>query len=61
MTRFTAVQGFYSFDTKSEYVAGLSYNIDNEKLAALVEKWLSEGLVKLDDRVAIVAGVGTVT
>lgn len=43
--RFTALEDFFSPETKSQYVKGLSYTARTPALAALVEKWLAEGKV----------------
>lgn len=50
--RFTPVEDFYSSETRSQYVAGLGYTArpENKLLSELVEKWLSEGKVKVDNR-----------
>jgi hypothetical protein len=48
--RFTAIENFYSEETRSQYVAGLSYIITtaahDDKLAELVPKWIAQGLVR---------------
>jgi hypothetical protein len=56
--RFTALQDFHSDETRSDYVIGLSYTVDNEKLAALVERWLKEGKVELGGPAARLTGIG---
>jgi hypothetical protein len=45
--RFTALQDFYSDETQSQYVAGLSYaaGLSDEKLRELIPKWIAEGKV----------------
>lgn len=44
---FTPVADFFSRETRSHYVAGMSYRVrvGNDYLATLVEKWLAEGKV----------------
>lgn len=44
---FTPTADFYAPETRSQYVAGLSYTVrpGNDYLAGLVEKWLAEGKV----------------
>jgi hypothetical protein len=58
--RFVALTDFFSEETASQYHAGLGYTIDNDKLAALVEKWISEGKVSLGGPAAMMTGSGTV-
>lgn len=47
--QFTPLKNFASPELRSEYSVGLSYTVrpGNTKLAALVEKWLAEGKVRL--------------
>ena len=56
--RFTAKQDFFSPETKSQYVKGLGYTVDdgNDKLAGLVKQWLKEGKVELGGPAAKVKG-----
>lgn len=54
--RFTALEDFYAEETSSHYVAGLGYTADNERLAALVARWVDEGKVKLGGGAAIMQG-----
>jgi len=58
MTRFTAMQDFWSDETKSQYMKGLSYTVHdgNDKLAALVQRWTKEGKVELGGPAATVKG-----
>ena len=57
-TRFTAIADFDSEETQSTYVKGLGYTVQNDKLAKLVERWISEGKVALGGAAAIVTGKG---
>ena len=56
--RFTALQDFYSDETQSQYVAGLSYQTQpgDHKLIELVPQWIVDGLVELGGPVAKIAG-----
>ena len=56
--RFTALQDFYSDETQSQYVAGLSYETrsDDHKLIELVPQWIVVGRVELGGPVARIAG-----
>jgi len=55
--RFTVVDGFFSEEFKSEYVAGLSYDTgDNKELEAAVTKWIKEGKVREGGPVATMTG-----
>lgn len=56
--RFTATQDFFSEETKSQYVEGLSYTVRDEKLAALAKQWLKEGKITLAEPAAKVEGKG---
>jgi hypothetical protein len=58
--RFTALQDFDSAETRSHYVAGLSYaaRSDDRVLLELLPQWLDEGLVKEGGPVAVVTGRG---
>ena len=57
-TRFMALEDFYSEETQSHYVKGLGYTVQNDKLAKLVERWISEGKVELGGAAATVTGKG---
>jgi len=56
--RFTVLQDFYSDETQSQYVAGLSYETrsGDHKLIELVPQWIVDGLVKLGGPQAMVSG-----
>jgi hypothetical protein len=56
--RFTALQDFYSDETQSQYVAGLSYETrpGDRTLIELVPQWIVDGLVELGGPVAKIAG-----
>lgn len=56
--RFTALQDFYSDETQSHYVAGLSYETrpGDRKLTELVPQWIVDGLVELGGPAAKVMG-----
>lgn len=58
--RFTALQDFFSEETKSQYVKGLSYTArpQDEVLLSLVPKWVTEGRVQLGGPSAEVSGKG---
>jgi len=58
--RFTAIHNFWSDETESEYVAGLSYlaRPEDTKLAPLVDRWIEAGLVREGGGVAVVIGRG---
>ena len=45
--RFTALQDFYSAETQSQYVSGLSYTVAaaDVKLHKLVARWIAEGKI----------------
>lgn len=49
--QFTPVKDFYSEETRSQYVTGLSYfckdDADHAKLKALLPKWVADGKVRL--------------
>jgi hypothetical protein len=48
--QFTPLKNFFSEELKSQYCVGLSYTVkpdkDHAKLAALVPKWIKQGLVR---------------
>ena len=46
--QFTPIKDFFSEEFQSQYCAGLSYTVrpEDQKLAALVPKWIEEGKVK---------------
>ena len=56
--RFTALRDFYSDETQSHYVAGLSYETrpDDRKLIELVPQWIIDGLVRMGGPQAMVSG-----
>jgi hypothetical protein len=56
--RFTALQDFYSDETQSQYVAGLSYETGpkDHKLIELVPQWIVDGLVQMGGPTAKVFG-----
>ena len=58
--RFTAVQDFFSDETQSQYVKGLGYTVQNERLGGLVERWNAEGKVELGGGIAKMAAQGVV-
>lgn len=60
MMRFTALQDFYSEETASHYVAGLSYAAGSEdhKLRELITRWIEQGKVKQGGPLAMVTGRG---
>ena len=45
--RFTALQDFYSAETQSQYVAGLSYTVGptDERLHRLIARWIADGKI----------------
>jgi len=56
--RFTALRDFYSDETRSHYVAGLSYETrpGDHKLIEMVPQWIVDGLVKMGGPQAKVSG-----
>ena len=55
--RFTMVDGFFSEEFKSEYVAGMSYETgDNKALQDAVTKWIKEGKAREGGPVATMTG-----
>ena len=58
--RFVAIHNFWSDETSSEYVAGLSYLVrpEDTKLCTLVDLWIKAGLVREGGGVAVVIGRG---
>ena len=56
--RFTALQDFYSDETQSQYVVGLSYEArpGDFTLIELVPQWIVDGLVELGGPAAKVMG-----
>ncbi len=56
--RFTALQDFYSAETQSQYVCGLSYTVAaaDVKLHKLVARWIAEGKIVEGGPEAIIAG-----
>ncbi|MGE0719481.1 MAG: hypothetical protein AB7P02_28825 [Alphaproteobacteria bacterium] len=59
--RFRALADFASAETRSQYVAGLTYTVGpaDTALATLVDRWLAEGNVERVDRpAAAISGRG---
>ena len=58
--RFTAIYNFWSDETQSGDVAGLSYlaRPEDGKLRKLVDRWINEGLVREGGGVAVLIGRG---
>lgn len=56
--RFTAIKNFYSEETGSEYVAGLSYQAQpqDKLLLELIQQWIADGLIREGGPQAIVSG-----
>ncbi len=56
--RFTALQDFYSDETQSQYVSGLSYTVRaaDERLHKLIARWIAEGKIVEGGPEATVAG-----
>ena len=56
--RFTALEDFYSDETQSQYVAGLSYESrpGDRKLIELIPQWIVDGLVQMGGPAAKVMG-----
>lgn len=46
-SRFVALVDFFSEETKSQYCAGLSYTVREDKLGSLVDRWVAEGKVQM--------------
>lgn len=66
--RFVPLQDFFSPETASQYVKGMSYRVrpGNDGLARLARRWLAEGKVFVPEerpgtQDAAVGGVGTVS
>ena len=59
--RFKAIDSFWSEETGSEYVAGLSYEAfqGDELLLRLIPKWIDEGKVREGGPVVGVSGQGS--
>ena len=57
---FTPLKNFFCHENQTHYILGLGYSAANDKLKALVEQWVSQGLVKLGRPQAQVSGAGTV-
>lgn len=56
---FTALADFFSEETRSQYVKGLSYTaIAGHAVADHVMRWVGEGKVELGAAVAVIAGAG---
>lgn len=55
---FTALQDFYSPETRSDYCAGLGYRAqsDDEVLMKLIPKWIAEGKIQPGRNGATVLG-----
>jgi hypothetical protein len=58
--RFTAIHDFWSDETKSGYVAGLSYlaRPEDTVLYPLVDRWIEQGLIREGGGAAVVTGRG---
>lgn len=58
--RFTVIDSFFSEETGSEYVAGLSYEAreQDEKLLKLIPQWIEEGKVREGGPQSEVSGRG---
>jgi hypothetical protein len=56
--RFTVLQDFYSAETQSQYVSGLSYTVRaaDVRLHKLIARWIAEGKIVEGGSEAIVAG-----
>ena len=56
--RFTALQDFYSAETQSHYVGGLSYTVRaaDERLHKVIARWIAEGKIVEGGPEATVAG-----
>jgi len=56
--RFTALQDFYSPETASQYVSGLSYTVAaaDVRLHKLIARWIAEGKIVEGGPEAKVAG-----
>ena len=56
--RFTVLQDFYSEETQSQYVAGLSYmaRAGDERLRELIPQWIEQGRIVEGGPVATVTG-----
>ena len=54
--RFTALQDFYSAETQSQYVSGLSYRAADERLHKLIARWIAEGKIVEGGPEAAVSG-----
>jgi len=55
--RFTVLDDFFADETKSQYVAGLSYEAEEgSPLAELVDGWISEGKVREGGPISEVTG-----
>lgn len=56
--RFTALQDFYSEETGSHYLRGLSYTVrpGNAQLSDLVDKWAMENKVRISGLAATLQG-----
>jgi len=45
--RFTVLEGFFSDETRSEYVEGLSYEAqEGDTVTDLIDGWIKEGKVR---------------
>lgn len=55
--RFTVIDGFFSDEMKSEYVAGMSYEAeDGSGLSELVDEWIEQGKVREGGPEATITG-----
>jgi len=56
--RFTMLVGLFSEETRSEYIPGMSYDVDdgNDKLNELVDQWIADGKAREGGAEAQVSG-----
>ena len=60
--RFTVIDGFFSEEMRSEYVAGMSYEAeDGSGLSELVDEWIAQGKVREGGPASEVSGGGEVS
>jgi len=61
--KFTALENFASDETRSEYVEGMTYEVqdeDNEDLMELIDQWVEEGKVREGGPESELSGEGVV-
>lgn len=58
MERFTALVDFFSEETKSQYLKGMSYKYPT--IPGVLDKWLAEGKIELGGPQSKVMGAGEV-